>query len=118
MAASALTFTFTEGEIASYYATRVPGLKQRRGAQWRGPCPVHQGRDSNFRVDSATGRWSCYSRCGRSGSLIDLEMALTGADFRAALAGVYALVGRPMPNRARIPRNEWRDLQDAHRRYQ
>ncbi|MBZ5581391.1 MAG: hypothetical protein LAQ30_04155 [Acidobacteriia bacterium] len=39
-------------------------------------CPIHGGKDPNFSVEPATGRWFCHSVCGRGGDIIDLEMAL------------------------------------------
>jgi putative DNA primase/helicase len=95
MADSAITFT--SSEVASYYAARVPHLKQRRDAEWRGACPVHHGKDDNFAVDPATGLCSCHSRCGQGWDIIGLEMALTGADFKTAKAEVFRLVGRIEP---------------------
>ncbi|MGO9257925.1 MAG: DUF3987 domain-containing protein [Bryobacteraceae bacterium] len=100
MAGAAPTYSpiiFTPGEISGYYAARVPRLKQRRAAEWRGPCPIHQGKDDNFAVDPETGCWFCHSRCGRSGDILELEMALTGADFKTAKAEVFRLVGRIEP---------------------
>ena len=79
MADSAITFT--SGEVSTYYAARVPHLKQRRAAEWRGACPIHHGNDDNFAVEPATGRWCCHSTCGRGGDILDLEEALTGGDF-------------------------------------
>jgi enoyl-CoA hydratase/carnithine racemase len=67
-------------------------------------------------VDSETGRWTCFSQCGRGGSLIDFEMALTGTEFKAALAAVYGIVGRPLPDRIRMTRDDWRRVQEARER--
>lgn len=89
-----LAITFTSGEVATFYATRVPHLKQRPTAQWRGACPIHHGKDENFAVNAVTGRWRCHSTCGRGGSLFDLEMELFDVDFRTAKAEVFRLVGR------------------------
>jgi hypothetical protein len=88
MAAPAITFT--SGEASSYYAARVPHLKQRRAAEWRGACPVHHGKNDSFAVDPATGRWFCHSTCGRGGDILELEEALSGGDF--PMAGIRALV--------------------------
>jgi putative DNA primase/helicase len=128
MAASAITFSARE--VSAYYAARVPHLKQRRAAQWRGPCPIHQGKDDNFAVDPATGRWFCHSTCGRGGDILDLEEALNGGDFPTRTAEVFRLVGRIKPhhrhdgthtkgNSARMPptkpskppsTGEWREI--------
>jgi hypothetical protein len=40
-------------------------------------------------------------------------MILAGTDFKGALAGVYAIIGRPMPERARFSREEWQAAQEA-----
>ena len=90
--------TFSAGEVSAYYAARVPHLKQRRAAQWRGPCPIHHGKDDNFAVDSATGRWFCHSACGRGGDVLELEEALNGGDFATRKAEVFRLVGRTEPH--------------------
>jgi putative DNA primase/helicase len=84
----------TPSEIATYYAARIPRLNQR-GREWRGPCPIHDGKDDNFSVNAENGTWYCHSACGRGGSAYDLEMALTNADFRAAAQEVRRIVGRP-----------------------
>ena len=92
MADSAITFT--PGEVSSYYAARVPHLKQRRAAEWRGACPIHHGKNDNFAVEPETGRWFCHSTCGRGGDILELEAALTGGDFPTRKAEVFRLVGR------------------------
>src|ERR1039458_6079378 len=92
MADSAITFT--SGEVSTYYAARVPHLKQRRAAGWRGACPIHHGKNDNFAVDPATGRWFCHSTCGRGGDILELEEALTGGDFSTRKTEAFRLVGR------------------------
>lgn len=86
--------TFSRGEVATYYAARVPHMKQRSAAEWRAPCPIHHGKDNNFVVDSDTGRFYCHSTCGRGGDILELEMSLTDVDFRTAKTEVFRLVGR------------------------
>jgi hypothetical protein len=85
--------TFTPGEVSAYYAARVPHLKQQ-GAELRGGCPVHGGKDDNFAVNRNNGLASCHSKCGRGWDIPALEQALTGADFATAKAEVFRLVGR------------------------
>lgn len=89
--------TFTREEISTYYAVRVPKLKQTRAGGWRGPCPIHAGKDDNFAVHPETGRWFCHSVCGRGGDILTLEEALSGGDFSARKAEVFRLVGRIEP---------------------
>ena len=96
MAASAITFT--SGEVSTYYAARVPHLKKRRAAEWRGACPIHQGKNDSFAVEPDTGRWFCHSTCGRGGDILELEAALTGGDFPTRKAEVFRLVGRIEPD--------------------
>jgi hypothetical protein len=95
MADSAITFT--SGEVSTYYAARVPHLKQRRAAEWRGACPIHHGKNDSFAVEPDTGRWFCHSTCGRGGDLLELEAALSGGNFPTRKAEVFRLVGRIDP---------------------
>ncbi len=85
---------FLPGEIAAYYRERAPKIKQT-GSQWRGPCPIHEGSRDSFAVEPETGTWFCHSKCGRGGSLIDLEMEVGGKPFAEAASDVRALIGRP-----------------------
>ena len=74
---------FLPGEIGADYRARAPKIKQT-GNQWRGPCPLHEGKNDSFAIDPETGTWFCHSRCGRGGSLIDFEMELDGKTFAEA----------------------------------
>jgi DNA primase len=64
-------------------------------AKWRGPCPIHHGKDDNFAVNAENGTWYCHSVCGRGASTYDFEMALTNADFRTAAQEVRQILGHP-----------------------
>jgi putative DNA primase/helicase len=88
---------FSAPEVAAYYAARVPHLKQRRAAEWRGACPIHHGKNDNFAVEPDTGRWFCHSTCGRGGDILELEEALKGGGFPTRKAEVLRLVGRTEP---------------------
>jgi hypothetical protein len=86
----------TSSEVAQYYAVRFPNLKQR-GPEWRNACPLHSGKDPNFSVKADTGEWYCHSQCNHGGSVYDLEMEISGAEFREARDAVFGIVGRPLP---------------------
>src|SRR5690242_5694847 len=86
---------FTASEIRVYYAVRVPELEITTHREWRGPCPVHNGKDSNFSVNSATGLAQCHSQCGRGWDPISLEMELAGIAFPQAKEKLFELIGRP-----------------------
>ena len=74
---------FGPSEVSAYYAARAPKLQQR-GRDWRGHCLIHNGTTDSFSVNAETGMWYCHSQCGRGGDIIELEMALTGANFKTA----------------------------------
>jgi hypothetical protein len=85
---------FSPAEVASYYRTRLPELKQA-GPEWRGACPVHHGDDDNFAVNPDNGLACCHSQCGRGWSILQLEHELTGRDWRECRTEVNAIIGRP-----------------------
>jgi uncharacterized protein (DUF927 family) len=86
--------SFTRGEIAAFYAARVPALKQTRGKEWRSPCPVHHGERDSFAVDVETGRAFCHSTCGKGWDMVGLQEELTGQPFERARAEILRVVGR------------------------
>ena len=73
--------------------SRTPKIRQI-GKEWRGPCPNHGGPHDSFAVESETGAWFCHSKCGRGGSLFDLEMELPGTPFPEAAAEARLIAGR------------------------
>src|ERR1700674_5403417 len=103
---------FARAEVAAYYSARVPNLKQTRASQWRGPCPLHNGKHDNFAVERDTGRWYCHSGCQRGGDITSLERELTSADFKAARDEVFRIVGRNrnMNGVGSSPRAAWRKI--------
>lgn len=100
--------TFTSGEVRQYYAARVPLLKINSSREWRGPCPIHQGTNPSFAVNSETGLAQCHSACGRGWDMISFEMEMSGLDFVRAKEAVFEMVGRP-----NIPWAE-RDLESTY----
>lgn len=86
---------FTTSEIKTYYETRVPSLRFVNNREWRGPCPVHDGKDLNFAVDGETGLANCHSQCGRGWDIISLEQDLNACDFASAKESVFQIIGRP-----------------------
>ena len=89
----------TFSEISAYYQARVPDMAQPDKREWRGPCPVHDGKGLNFSVQSQTGFAHCHSQCNQGWDVIGLEMALAGCDFATAKAAVFSIIGRPAPTR-------------------
>ena len=87
--------TFTASEVRTYYAARLPHLKQTSHREWRCPCPIHSGTRDSFAINAETGLATCHSECGRGFDMISLEQELTGLDFVRAKERVFELVGRP-----------------------
>ncbi len=105
--------SFTPGEIGAYYRARLPRVRQTRAANWSTPCPIHDGKNPNFSINGATGQWRCHSKCDRGGDILDLEMALTGADFVGAKLAVFDIIGRPVEVRERLTLEQWREQKNA-----
>ena len=81
----------------------------RKGRHWRGPCPLHGGRNPSFSVDTESLRWKCWSKCGTSGSALDYlnrGAKVKGRAFKEAVARAAELAGVAMPDgtRAAPPR--------------
>ncbi len=108
--------TLFASEVALYYESRVPDLRQR-GKRWRGPCPIHRGKYDNFSVHPETGLWRCWSGCGRGGDIVALEMAMTGLAWRDAVTQIEQIVGRLLVERA-ASRAEQRAVADRRARQQ
>ncbi|HEY6343228.1 MAG TPA: CHC2 zinc finger domain-containing protein [Bryobacteraceae bacterium] len=90
--------SFSPVEVSIYYAERVPKLRQR-GRQWRGPCPLHGGKNDNLSVDPKTGKWRCWSECNAGGDIVDFEERITGVSFLDAVAAIESIAGRPLLER-------------------
>src|SRR5262249_55597475 len=89
--------TFNRSEVSTYCSLRIPKIKQTGAGEWRGPCPIHAGKNDSFAIDSETGQAFCHSKCGRGWNLLQLEQELTKAGFKTAMATVFQLVGRGQP---------------------
>jgi putative DNA primase/helicase len=69
----------------------------RHGEEWRGPCPVHQGKRESFALNAKTGQAFCHSECNRGWSLVELHAELTGCTLAEAAKDF-----EPTPVRPRV----------------
>lgn len=70
-----------------------------RGEQLRGPCPVHESRDSrsrSFSVNLRLGRYQCF-RCGSRGNALELWAAARGVSLYAAAIELCESFGIDVP---------------------
>lgn len=88
---------WNSSEIRAFYSARAPQLKMTGGAsakEWRGPCPVHQGKRDSFAVNPTNGQAFCHSACGRGWTMVELERELGHAtSLQEAAKSIRALVG-------------------------
>ncbi|MCL4797551.1 MAG: toprim domain-containing protein [Bryobacteraceae bacterium] len=103
---------FNPSEVASYYRSRFPALKQS-GPEWRGPCPIHQGADDNFAVNPENGLAFCHSQCGRGWNILQLEQQISGRAWKECRDAVHALLGRPARGPAKLTEVAAYDYTDA-----
>jgi hypothetical protein len=89
---SAENFKLSEAEISAFYADRAPDLKRPATGWWRGPCPLHEGEDDNFKVNPENGNWRCHSQCDEGGSMIKFEMKFSGVDYETALRNAHDVI--------------------------
>jgi AAA domain/CHC2 zinc finger len=72
------------------YEHRVMDLK-RQGDGWIGHCPLHNDRHPSLHIDRRGGVLVFYCHpCETGGTVIDLEMRLSGSDEKAAIAKLKA----------------------------
>lgn len=79
--------------------------KSRGTRFWRGPCPLHGGKEANFSVDCTTLRWRCFSKCG-SGSLfafLNGGQEPRGETWVQTLRNLAKFAGVSFPERALSP---------------
>jgi DNA primase len=103
---------FQPSEVASYYRTRTPAVKQT-GPEWRGPCPVHQGDEDNFAVNPKTGLAYCHSQCGRGWNILQLEQELSHRDWKECRQEVFTIIGRPVRGPSKLREVATYDYTDA-----
>lgn len=66
-------------------------LKQY-GKEWRGACPLHNGKNANFAVNPETSLYHCHT-CKVSGDIFTFVQAMRGVDFPGALSLVAEFAG-------------------------
>jgi len=72
---------------------------RRRGAQLRGPCPLHGSRSATSRSFAAhlgKNAWHCF-RCGAGGNALDLWAAVTRQPLHVAVLDLCQRLGRDVP---------------------
>jgi CHC2-type zinc finger protein len=72
---------------------------ERRGNQWRGPCPIHGSTSRKSRSFSAhlgKNAFRCF-RCGAEGNQLDLWTTVSGTDLHAATLTLCRRLGLEVP---------------------
>jgi transposase len=103
---TAVDFAHLKRQLPLARALDQLGLAERlrgRGAQRRGPCPLHRGdaRGRTFSVNLDANVFQCFDKqCGQKGDVIDLWAAVHGLPLRAAaldLVRTFGLEPAPRP---------------------
>ena len=70
-----------------------------RGAQWRGPCPLHESKDATSRCFTVHSRRNvyCCHQCGSEGNALDLWIALCGKPILEAAWDLVEIFGLQPP---------------------
>jgi len=71
---------------------------KRTGADWRGPCPFHGGKNRNFAVIPKKGLFYCYV-CHEAGDVFSYLMKRFGMDYPTAVRDVARRSGITIPER-------------------
>ena len=80
----------SSADIVQIISEYVP-LK-RAGADYRGPCPFHQGTKPNFSVSPKRGSYHCFV-CHESGDVFSFVRKRLGLDWPAAVKLIGERVG-------------------------
>jgi DNA primase len=65
---------------------------RRSGGSYRGPCPLHGGKNPNFSVSPDKGFYHCFT-CGESGDVFTFLQKVVGCDFVTAVRIVAERAG-------------------------
>lgn len=72
------------------------GSLRRAGAEYRGPCPIHEGKNPNLAVHDGKGLFRCY-RCDAAGDVFAFVQAWRRTDFLGARAWLASRAGVLLP---------------------
>lgn len=85
---------------------------KRTGSTWRGPCPLHKGKNPNFSVDPVRGIFKCF-KCDEGGDVFAFVMKHRGLDFPEAIRYVAGKVGIEVPEFDRAREDPWALIREA-----
>jgi DNA primase len=72
---------------------------RKTGADWRGPCPFHGGKNRNFAVSPRRGSFYCF-KCQEHGDVFSYLMKRFGMDYPTAVREIARRAGIVIPERA------------------
>ena len=75
-------------DISSYLLNEGYSSINKTIAGYEMPCPIHKGKNNNFKITNENGiwLWICFSKCSKDGgSIIDLHMRLNNIDEGQAI---------------------------------
>jgi hypothetical protein len=79
---------------------------ERRGNQWRGPCPIHgsmSAKSRSFSVHLGKNAFRCF-RCGAAGNQLDLWTKVSRTDLHTATLALCHRLGLDIPCLPSSPR--------------
>lgn len=76
---------------------------KRRGSDYRGPCPFHQGKNPNFSVSPSRAMYHCF-KCQESGNVFTFLQKHSGLSFPDAVRAVAQTTGIEIPDTSRESR--------------
>lgn len=75
---------------------------RRSGRNWRGPCPLHGGKNPNFSVSPDKGVYHCFT-CHESGNVFTFLEKTMGVDYPTAIRMIAEKVGIEVVETTRRP---------------
>lgn len=97
----ALDFQAVRGSVSLQQVLDLIGFEptERRGDQWRGPCPIHGStsrKSRSFSVNLGKNAFRCF-QCGAAGNQLDLWTTLSKTDIHTATLALCEQLGLVVP---------------------
>jgi len=80
------------------YLAGIGVTVEPRGGKLMVSCPLHDDKTPSCSIDAARGLWKCFS-CGQGGTVIDMQMRVTGMSCKDAMYALAEKANLPLDDK-------------------